>query len=168
MSQQLLEAIHERLTEANSYWPRTGFTFAENEAVHLERRLARAIGHGEVELCVCTAVENEDATVNYSAVMLTQDFVIAGSLKAAAERGPSYQAPAGDVHVAPRSAIQSLTLHNADYFGLDYGQGGDYVSFTAVLEGIPPVVVGLPSRGIRTDGRTGQFFDALQADLAKS
>ena len=168
MSQQLLEATHELLTEANSYWPRSAFSFTEGEAVHLERRLARAIGAAEVEICFATAHENEDRSVEYCAVLLTRDFVIAGSLKAPAVRPERYQSPLGDVSVTPRSAIRGLTLHQSDYFGLDYGDRGDYVSFTATFEGMPPVVVGPPSRGLRTDGRTGQLFEALQADLAKA
>lgn len=167
MSQQLLEAIHERLTEANSYWPRSAFSFTEGEAVHLERRLARAIGPAEVELCFATAHENEHGSVEYSAVLLTKDFVVTGSLSAASVRPDRYQVPLGDVRIAPRSAICGLTLHQADYFGLEYGAGSDYVSFTAMFDGMPPVVIGPPSRGIRTDGRTGQLFEALQTDLAK-
>jgi hypothetical protein len=168
MSKQLLEAVHEHLTEANSYWPRSAFTFAEGEAVHLERRLARAVGPAEVEICFSTVKENEDGTLDFSAVVLTRDFIVAGNLRAAAERGARYESPVGDVSVAPRSAIRGLTLHQADYFGLDYGSRGDYVSFTAIFEGMPPVVVGPPSRGARTDDRTGRLFDALQTDLAKA
>lgn len=167
MSKQLFEAIHKHLTEANSQWPRSAFSFAEGEAIHLERRLGRAVGPAEVEICASTAIEHEDGSVDYSAVLLTQDYLIAGSLKAAAVKPERYQSPPGDVYLAPRSAIRGLTLHQADYFGLDYGSGGDYVSFTATFEGMPPVVVGPPSRGVVVDGRTGQLFDALQADLAK-
>lgn len=167
MSKQLLEATHELLTEANSYWPRSAFSFTEGEAVHLERRLARALGSAEVLLCFATADENEDGSVDYSAVLLTERFLVAGSLRAAAVRPESYKAPLGDVCIVPRSAIRGLTLHQADYFGHDYGQGSDYVSFTATFEGMPPVVVGPPSRGIRTDGVTGQIFQALQANLAQ-
>lgn len=167
MSEQLLEGIHDRLTEANSMWPRHAFSFAEGEAVHLERRLARAIGSEQVELCVSTAVVNEDRTMDYSAVVLTENFVVAGSLKAAGDRAERYESPTGDVHVVRRSAIRGLTLHQADYFGLESGPSGNYVSFTAAFEGVPPVVVGPRSRGAANDGRTGQLFDALHADLGK-
>jgi hypothetical protein len=167
MSKQLLEIVNDRLTEANSMWPRQAFSFAEGEAVHLERRLARAIGSEEVALCVSTAVVNEDRTIDYSAVVLTESFVVAGSMRAAGERADRYESPTGDVHVVRRSAIRALTLHRAEYFGFDSGPGGDYVSFTAAFEDAPPIVVGPRTRGVANDGRTGQLFDALQADLGK-
>lgn len=120
-----------------------------------------------MQVCVSTAQENEDGSVIYSAVLLTQSFLIAGNLEAAAVRPERYQSAFGDVCIARRSAIRGLVLHHADYFGLDHGAGGDYVSFTATFEGMPDVTVGPPSRGVAADGRTGQLFDALQADLAK-
>ena len=159
-----MDSIREHLTTANHYWPRSAFSHAEGQAVYLERRLARCIGAADVEHCFATVGENEDRSIDYAAVILTSEGVIFGSLRAAAERGPQ-RIPEGSVHTVPRSAIQSLTVHDVEYFGYEDVQGKDYVSFTANFEGGHHVHVPLPGKGVANDGRTGRMFDSLAADL---
>lgn len=163
LTKQLVDSIHEHLMEANHYWPKHAFSHAEAQAVYLERRLARCVGDAEVEHCVATVTENADGSIDYAAVVLTNETVVTGALKAPAERGE--RIPEGAVHVVPRSAIKGLTLHHVEYFGQDDETGRDYVSFSAAFEGIPPLVVALPGRGASNDGRTGRLFDALKNDL---
>lgn len=166
MTKQLVDAINEHLTAANNEWPRTAFNHAQGQAVYLERRLARCVGEATVEHCVAVVDETEES-IEYSAVILTSEMVIVGALSAPRERG-GYTAPLGTVHMGPRSAIQSLAMHDVEYFGYEDTQHKDYISFTATLQGMPLVHVSLPSRGVANDGRTGRMFDSLAADLASA
>lgn len=164
LTKQLVDSIREHLTTANHYWPRSAFSHAEGQAVYLERRLTRCIGAADVEHCFATVGENEDRSIDYAAVILTSEAVIFGSLRAEAERGAQRIAE-GSVHMVPRSAIRSLTLHDVEYFGYEDVQGKDYVSFTANFEDGQRVHVPLPGKGVANDGRTGRMFDSLAADL---
>ncbi|BCW69974.1 hypothetical protein [Arthrobacter sp. NicSoilB8] len=165
MTKKIVDAINEHLTAANHYWPRSAFNHAEGQAVYLERWLARCIGDATVEHCVATVDETE-ATISYSALVLTAEMVIVGALSAARERG-FQRLPDGVVHMVPRTAIQGLAVHHVEYFGYaeDTSASKEYVSFTATFGGMPPAYVSLPSKGVTNDGRTGRMFDSLAADL---
>jgi hypothetical protein len=52
-----------------------------------------------------------------------------------------------------------------EYYGQTDEPQQDHVSFTAVFDGIPPVVV--EARSVPNDGTTSRLFDALQVDLIK-
>jgi hypothetical protein len=161
---QLVDSMHDLLSDANNNWPRSPWSTAEGRAGILEKRLARAAGKREVEFCIPSVTEDGDKGTHFAATIFTADLVISGDLHATNERQTAWNLLANVVMV-PRSAIRSLTLHQVEYFGNDDAAGEDYVSFTAVYEGMAPVIVGSPSSGLKR-GATSRLFDALQADLA--
>lgn len=164
MSRQLVESIQERLSSANSEWPRHMFTTADKQSVILVRRLARAAKSQDVEFCFSSKEKFAEGSARFGGILFTRDMVIVGTLSSGEEYPPS-----GDVVMVPRSAIRSLTLHHVEYFGYDDdGSEPDYVSFTAEYDGMPPVHIGMPGKGGPLDGSTSQLFDALQADLLKA
>ncbi|WP_426986564.1 hypothetical protein [Pseudarthrobacter sp. Y6] len=165
MTLQLVDTMHEHLTEANNRWPRDGWTTAEGRAGILEKRLARAVGPREVEFSISSVTEEDASGVHFAATLFTADLVISGALHATNEQIAPRDLT-GDVVIVPRSALRSLTLHQVEYFGNDNEATEDHVSFTATYEGMAPVVVGPPSSGSRR-GATSRLFDALQADLAQ-
>lgn len=165
MSLQLVESMHDRLSNANRNWPRNAFSNAQGRAIILEKRLARAARGRDVDYCISSAVEEADGSVIFAATLFTEDLVISGELRANEEQSDRGQI-FGDVAIVSRSAIRSLTLHHVEYFGYDNEESEDYVSFTASYEGMASVVVGPPSSGAPRMA-TSLLFDALQADLTK-
>ena len=164
MTSQLVDSMHELLSDVNNNWPRSPWSTAEGRAGILEKRLARATGKRDVEFCIASVTDVAAEGTHFAATIFTADLVIYGDLHATNERQAAYNLLANVVTV-PRSAIRSLTLHQVEYFGSDDAEGEDYVSFTATYEGMAPVVVGSPASGLKR-GATSRLFDALQADLA--
>ena len=108
MTKKLVDSINEHLTAANHYWPSSAFNHAEGQAIYLERWLARCVGDATVENCIATVDETEES-IGYSAVVLTAEMVIVGSLTALRARGVQ-RLPAGTEHMAPRTSIQGLAV----------------------------------------------------------
>jgi len=166
MSSERIKAIHDRLCDGNYDWPRNPFTTSEKAAAWLEVRLARATGEDEIEFCM-SSVEGERGVElpRYTATIVTPQFVVSGELQTVDPKGYPPYPYKGDVHVVPRSSIQSLTMHHVEYFEVPDEEERDYISFTAVFGGIPPIVVGMPRYSRQHDGSTARLFDSLRSDL---
>lgn len=164
VSLQSVTDIHELLFTANNRWPKNYFTNIERNFLPLlEKRLARAVGGREIEFCLASVDdERTGGPVTYSATLFTSDLVIIGTMSAGDESA-TYPHK-GDVLMVPRSAIRSLTINHVEYY--DDDQSRDYVQFTAVFDGAPPVHVGQRLTS-ENDGRTSDLFDSLQSDLAR-
>ncbi|NKR11235.1 MULTISPECIES: hypothetical protein [Paenarthrobacter] len=168
MSTKAVERIQKHLRNSNYDWPRDHFTRSEKVVSWLEHRLARVVSDDDIEFATSTVVDGRDGSVaKYTATILTKDFVIHGHMEApdAAQQFTPYPQP-GDVTIVHRSNIQSLTLHHVEESGDD--EIPDYVSFTAVFTGLPPVHVGLPRYSAQMDGSTSGIFDSLTRDLGRA
>ncbi|MFK0042054.1 hypothetical protein ACIQTW_19645 [Paenarthrobacter sp. NPDC090517] len=169
MSTKAIEKVQKHLRNSNNDWPLDHFMLTSHQVVSwLEHRLARVVGDDDIEFVSSTVVDGRGGnTAKFTATILTKDFVIHGHLESApaGERQPPYPHP-GDVSVVPRSQIESLALHHVEYFEDD--ERPDYVSFTAVFAGLPPMYVGLPRYSNQMDGSTSRIFDSLMLDLGKT
>lgn len=168
MSTKAIEKVQKHLRNSNSDWPRDQFMRSEKVVSWLEHRLARVVGDDEIEFVTSTVVEGRGGDISkFTATILTKDFVIHGHLEAPStgEQFPPYPYP-GDVRIVPRSQIENLALHHVEYFEDD--ERPDYVSFTAVFAGLPPMHVGLPRYSNQVDASTSRIFDSLMLDLAKT
>lgn len=156
MSAQALEAIRKRLVALNDGWPRE--PKPDGQAEILERRLARAVGDSEIIFATATVDGGRGISEprRYVATLFTENAVVSGKLTVG--EGASYP-PAGDVRIIPRKALRGLILHH-----IDPGEP-EIVSFTAMFDGLEPVVVGLPQHGRAGDGGSSSLFDSLRADL---
>mgnify|MGYP003110918006 CR=1 FL=1 len=163
MSRTALSTVHEKILSVCQQWPREAWDDSEKAALALTRRMARAVGHAEVEHCMASVDKQSPPGVfTYSVAVITADLVVAGTLAA----GPEMTGPrraAADVFIVPRSAVRSLTVHHVDQD--DSPSGVDIVVFTAEYPGMPPLKAVERSNG-QYDGSVGALFDALRADLA--
>lgn len=167
MSAELVDAMHELLSEANANWPREAFTTAEGHVGVLETRMARATGSRKVLFCLSSVTDKrEEGVTQFVATIFAEDLVISGRLTTSNEKISPRKIDA-DVAMVPRTAIRRLTLHQVDYFDNERAGPGGYVSFTADYDGMDPIVVGPPSSYVRGDA-ISDLFDALQEDLAKA
>jgi hypothetical protein len=166
MSSERMKAIHDRLCAGNYDWPRDPFTTSEKAAAWLEARLARATGDDEVQFCMSNVDGGRGGGLpRYTATIVTPQFVISGDLQTVDPNSYPPYPYKGDVRVVPRSSIQSLTMHHVEYFDVPDEEEPDYISFTAVFDGIPPLVVGMPRYSRQRDGSTARLFDSLRSDL---
>jgi hypothetical protein len=166
MSSERIKAIHDRLCEGNYDWPRDPFTTAEKATAWLEGRLARAIQDDEVQFCVSNVEGGRGGSLpRYTATIVTPLFVISGDLQTVDPNNYSPYPYKGDVKIVPRSSIQSLTMHHVEYFDVPDEEHPDYISFTAVFDGVPPLVVGMPRYASQRNGSTARLFDSLRSDL---
>lgn len=165
-SSERIRAIHDHLCAYNYDWPRDPFTTSEKAAAWLEARLARATGDDEVVYCISNVEGGRGAGLpRYAATIVTSHFIISGDLQTVDPNSYHPYPYKGDVKIVPRSKIQSLTMHHVEYFDLPDEEEPDYISFTAVFEGIPPLVVGMSRYSSQRDVSTARLFDSLRSDL---
>lgn len=163
MGSTTFSVVHDALVAACNQWPRGAWSDSEAAGMALTARIARAVGSDEVQHCIAT-VDRKAAPGSdvYAAAIFTKDFVVAGSLTAPAEIQDTNAVPA-DVHVVPRSAIRSLTIHHAEQ--IDPQSEADIVVFTVEYHGMPDLKT-IERSPAQYDGTAGALFDALRADLA--
>ena len=166
MSAKLIDDLTEQLFQANHEWPQDQWFSAGKFARTLAGRVARVVGDSPIEFALARIdSEGPGGTAKvFHATVFTAGAVIAGSM--AASENDTYP-PKGDVSIVPRTALRSLVLNHVQNFEEATAQTQTY--FTATYEGLPtPLVVDHGIYSYQNQGRAGQLFDALSADLLRT
>lgn len=156
-----MDAIQERLQQANSSWPYGSYFSGDKASVVLAVRLARVVGDDPIEhALVWVDGGRAGQRKSFRATLFTANAVISGSIDAAALDTHPHLA---DVQIAPRSSIRTLVLH--DVYDYVNPQSGTALSFTAAYDGLGEVSVRHQDHEVQRSGGTDALFSALQQDL---